>query len=113
MGKLIRIFQGEFDPLEKQELSFRPSPEYGKAVGLLFSNDSSVSLSFASNMELQTNEIEFAYRNESLITPPSKRPISINTDLNTCTIVSGTVMNLKKTHEAKKKRTINVYLLVE
>lgn len=113
MRKLIRIFGAEFDPLESKAFSFRPAPDQIKATGLLFSNDAHVSVSFENNMSLTTNQIEFAYRNEAMLVSPSKRAISIDENLTTCQVISGTVQNLKTVHQGNEKRTINIYLQVD
>ena len=113
MQKLIRIFGAEFKSMESKAFSYRIDKNYKTANGLLFSNDATVSLSFESNMSLVTNQMEFAYRNEALTVPPSKRAIKVDQDLTDCQVISGTIENLKIIQQDNAKRTINIYLLVE
>ena len=114
MGEqLIRIYGAEFEPTESKTFSYRPSKNDRRATGMLFSHNSALSLSFQNNMDLQVNQVEFAYQDESLPLPPSKRVIELDQDLNDCKVITGTIENLRTQHQNGEKRTINIYLLVE
>ena len=111
--RLIRIFAGIFDPQETKAFNYQAGKHQHKAVGVMFSHDTALSLSFQNNMSLTTSRLEFAYKNEALLTPPGDRIFTIEEDLKNCKVITGTVENLKNVHQGGAKKIINIYLLVE
>lgn len=111
--RLVNIFEADFYPNEVKLFSYCISKKQQKAIGILFSNDASVSLSFLNGGDLTCNQIELNYSSEPFTTPPSKRLLSLNQSLFACHTISGTVENSVSDYSYGHTRKINVYLLIE
>lgn len=111
MTRLVRIYGNEVDPKEVDVIKFTPAKHHKKAVGLLFSADCLISLSFQNNTDLKVNQIQYGYKDEGLASP-SKRIIPLSENLDDC-LLQGTIRNLKTVHNKGEKRMIDAFLVVE
>ena len=111
MTRLVRIYENEVDPKEVNVIKFTPSKHHKRAVGLLFSADCLISLSFKNNTDLKVNQIQYGYKDEGLASP-SKRILPLCEDMKNC-LIQGTIRNLKTVHNKGEKRMIDVFLVVE
>ena len=111
MTRLVRIYGKEVEPSEVDVIKFTPAKHHKKAIGLLFSADCLISLSFQNNTDLKLNQIQYSYKDEGLASP-SKRIIPLNETMDNCH-TQGTIRNLKKAHNKAEKRMIDAFLVVE
>jgi len=100
--KIERIFGAQLKAGEAQELVYVPHIIQRRAVGLLFSNDVSLSLSFDNGTNLMFNQFP---ANQSPDFAPDQRIVELDKQLN-CEVIKGMVIS-------KTTQTANVYLLIE